>query len=54
MEEFHASENLSYQEYPVEILEMSRELPRRNGSKCARCNEVTTLRKKLHGREKKS
>jgi hypothetical protein len=54
MEELDASEHLSYQEYPVEILEMSRELPGRKGSKCARCNEVTTPRKKLHGREKNS
>jgi hypothetical protein len=41
MEDLSASEDLSYQEYP-------------GRSRCARCNGVTTLRKKLLGREKRN
>jgi hypothetical protein len=51
MEDLNASEDLSYQEYPIKILETSDET---RGSRCARCNGGTILRKKLLGKERKS
>jgi hypothetical protein len=45
---FHIKSTLSgFQRY-------LRELHRIRGSRCARCNGATILRKRLHGKEKKS
>jgi hypothetical protein len=54
MEDLDAKEDLSYQEFPVKILETPRELRETRRSRCARCNGVTTPRKRLLGKEKKS
>jgi hypothetical protein len=54
MEDLDAKEDLPYQEYFVKILETSERLCEIKGSRCARCNRVTTPRKKLLGKEKKS
>jgi transposase InsO family protein len=55
MEDFDAKEDLSYQEYPVRILESSeRELSGIRRSRCARCNGVTTPRMRLPGKGKMS
>jgi hypothetical protein len=54
MEDLNAKEDLSYQEYPLRILETSRELRRIRRSRCARCNGVTTPRMRLPGKEKRS
>jgi hypothetical protein len=54
MEDLDAKEDLSYQEFPVKILETLRELRETRRSRCARCNGVTTPRKRLLGKEKKS
>jgi hypothetical protein len=53
MEDLDTKEDLSYQEYPIKILETSERREIR-GSRCARCNGVTILRKKLLGKGKKS
>jgi hypothetical protein len=52
MEDLDAMEDLSYQEYPIKILQMSKRVTR--NKKIKMCNGVTTPRKKLLGREKKS
>jgi hypothetical protein len=56
MEDLDAKEDLSYQEYPIKILEMSEKVTQNKKIKIryARCNGVTTPRKRLHGKEKKS
>jgi hypothetical protein len=54
MEDLDAKEDLSYQEYPVKILETSERVLETRRSGCARCNGVTTSRKKLVGKEKKN
>jgi hypothetical protein len=54
MEDMDAKEDLSYQEYPVKILEHLKELLETRRSRCARCNGVTILKKKLLGKEKKN
>jgi hypothetical protein len=46
MEDLDVMEDLSYQEYPVKILETS-ELRATRRLRCARCNGVTIPRKKL-------
>jgi hypothetical protein len=53
IEDLDAKEDISYQEYTIKILETSESVTR-NRSRCARCNGVTILRKKLLGKEKKS
>jgi hypothetical protein len=53
MEDLSASEDLSYQEYPVKILETSERVTRNKRIKMSRCNGVTILKKKLLGKEKK-
>jgi hypothetical protein len=54
MEDLDAKEDLSYQEYPVKILETSERVLETRRSGCARCNRVTTSRTKLVGKEKKN
>jgi hypothetical protein len=54
MEDLDAKEDLSYQECPIKILETLRELRGIRGSRYARCNGVTILRKKLLGKGRKS
>jgi hypothetical protein len=54
MEDLDAKEDLSYQEYPVKILEMSERIIRKRRLRCARCNGAITPRKKLLGQEKKN
>jgi hypothetical protein len=54
MEDLDAKEDLSYQEYPVRILETSERVRGIRRSRCARCNGVTTPRMRLPGKEKKS
>jgi hypothetical protein len=54
IEDFDAKEDLSYQEYPVKILEMFERVTRNKRIICARCNGVITPRRKLLGKEKKS
>jgi hypothetical protein len=54
MEDLDASENLSYQEFPVKILEMSERVTQNKRSRCAGCNGVTIPKKKLLGKEKKN
>jgi hypothetical protein len=54
IEDLSASEDLSYQEYPVKIWKHPRELPETRESRCARCNGVTIPRKRLRERLKKS
>jgi hypothetical protein len=51
MGDLDAKEDHSYQEYPVMILETSERVTRK---RCARCNGVTILRKKLLVKGKKS
>jgi hypothetical protein len=53
MEHLDAKEDLSYQEYPIKILETSERVTRKRGSRCARCNGAIIQRKKLLGKEKK-
>jgi hypothetical protein len=52
MKDLDAKENLSYKEYPIKILETSERVT--SESRCARCNGVTILKKKLLGKEKKN
>jgi hypothetical protein len=52
MEDLDAKEDLSYQEYPVKILEMSERVMQNKRVKM--CNGVTIRRKRLLGKEKKS
>jgi hypothetical protein len=48
-------EDLSYQEYPLSrFWKPQRGLLETRRSRCARCNGVTTPKKKLHGKEKKN
>jgi hypothetical protein len=47
MKDMDAKEYLSYQEYLVKILETSERVTETRGSRCARCNGVTILRKLL-------
>jgi hypothetical protein len=54
MEDLDAKKDLSYQEYPIKILETSERVMGTRMSKCARYNGVTTLRKKQLGKGKKS
>jgi hypothetical protein len=54
MEYLDAKDDLSYQEYPVKILEMSEALRGTRRSICARCNGITIPKKKPLGKEKKS
>jgi hypothetical protein len=54
MEDLDAKEDLSYQVYPVKFWKHYRGLLETRGSGCARCNGVTTPRKKLLGKEKKN
>jgi hypothetical protein len=54
IEDLDDKEDLSCQEYPVKILETSKRVMQTRRSRCARCNGVTTPRKRLLGKEKKS
>jgi hypothetical protein len=54
MEDLDAKEDLSYQEYPIKILETSERVTRKRRSRCARCNGAIIPRKKLLGKGKKS
>jgi hypothetical protein len=55
MEDLDTKEDLSYQEYPVKILETLERVMRNKISRCARCSGDTILRKKkLHRKGKKS
>jgi hypothetical protein len=54
MEDLDTKEYLSYQEYPIKILETSERVTWNKRIKTARCNGATIPRKKLLGREKKS
>jgi hypothetical protein len=54
IEDFDAKEDLSYQEYPVKILEMFERVTWNKRIICVRCNGVITPRRKLLGKEKKS
>jgi hypothetical protein len=54
MEDLDANEDLSYQEYPIKILETSERVTRNKRIKMSRSNGVIISRKKLLGREKKS
>jgi hypothetical protein len=54
MEDLDAKEDLSYQEYSFKILETLERLLETRRSESARCNGVTTPRKKLLGKEKKN
>jgi hypothetical protein len=54
MKDLDAKENLSYQEYPTKILEISERVIETRRIRCARCNGVTIPRKKPHGKEKKT
>jgi hypothetical protein len=52
MEDLNAKEDLSYQEYPVKMLETSERVTRNKRIKM--CNGVIILRKKLLGKGRKS
>jgi hypothetical protein len=54
MEDLDAKEDLSYQEYPIKILEASERVMWNKKSRCARCIGAIIPRKKLHGKGKKS
>jgi hypothetical protein len=54
MEDLDANEDLSYQEYPIKILETSERVTQNKRIKMSRSNGVIISRKKLLGREKKS
>jgi hypothetical protein len=54
MEDLDVNDDLSYQDYPVKILETSERVMQNKRSRCARCNGVTTPRKRLHGKEKRN
>jgi hypothetical protein len=54
MGDLDAKQDLSYQEYPIKILETSERVTRTRRSRSSRCNGVTILKKKLHGKEKKN
>jgi hypothetical protein len=50
--ELDAKEDISYQQYPIKVLEMTK-LRETRRSRCARCNGVTISTKRLLGKEKK-
>jgi hypothetical protein len=54
MEDLGAKEDLPYQEYLSRFWKHQRGLLETRRSGCARCNGVTTLRKKILGKEKKN
>jgi hypothetical protein len=54
MEDLDAKEDLSYQEYPLRILETSERVTRNKKIKMCRCNGVTTPRMRLPRKEKSS
>jgi hypothetical protein len=54
MEDLYAKEDLSYEEYPVRIMEMSERVLKTRRSICAWCNGATIPRKKLLGKERKN
>jgi hypothetical protein len=52
LEELTVGEDLTYQEYPVKILDTSKKSPGIIATRHAKCNGVTTPKKKLHGKRK--
>jgi hypothetical protein len=54
MDDLDAKEDLSYQEYPIKILELFERVMRNKKIKIARCNGAIIPRKKLHGKGQKS
>jgi hypothetical protein len=54
MEELDAKEDLSYQEYPVKILEMTESVMRNKKIKLCKVQWSHHTEERLHGKEKKS
>jgi hypothetical protein len=52
IEELTVGEDLTYQEYPVKILDTSEKVTRNNRYKMCKCNGATILKKKQHGKKK--
>jgi hypothetical protein len=52
LEELTIGEDLTYQEYPVKILDTQRKSPRIIATICAKCNAVTISKKKPPGKKK--
>jgi hypothetical protein len=54
LEDMVMSKYLTYQEYPVKLLEMSERVPGTGRFGCARSSGATIQKKKPHGKEKQS
>jgi hypothetical protein len=46
LEELTVGEDLTYQEYPVKILDTSKKSPGISATRCVKCNGATILKKK--------
>jgi DNA-directed RNA polymerase subunit RPC12/RpoP len=54
LEELIDGEDLTYQEYPVKILDTSEKLPGITATRCVKCSGVIILKKKPLGKKKVS
>jgi hypothetical protein len=52
LEEITVGKDLTYQEYPVKILDTSEKSPEITATRCVKCNGATILKKKLLGKKK--
>jgi hypothetical protein len=52
LEELTVDEDLTYQEYPVKILDTSEKSPGITATRCVKCNGATIQKKRLHGKKK--
>jgi hypothetical protein len=52
LEEITVGEDLTYQEYPVKILDTSKKSPEITTTRCVKCNGATILKKKLLRKKK--
>jgi hypothetical protein len=52
LEELTVGEDLTYQEYPMKILDTSEKSPGITATKCVKCNGASIQKKRLHGKKK--
>jgi hypothetical protein len=52
LEELTVGEDLTYQEYPVKILDTSEKSPRITATRCVKCNGTTIQKKRLLGKRR--
>jgi hypothetical protein len=52
LEELQVEEDLTYQEYPVKILDTSEKVTRKIDTECVKCNGPIIPKKKLLGKKK--